>query len=464
MQLYKVSWKQIYENPEKAFLRIGLIFGILFLLVVPPFQVPDEPNHFFRAYQLSEGEIIGEKQDNNAGGLLPKSLVDSMLLWSNLPFHPEQKTTSKQFIEALNIPLEPQKNTFVGFPNTVLYSPVAYLPQVLGIALGKLFYFSPIVLMYLGRITNLIVAVYITFLSIKITPAFKWVFFLLALTPMATFQRASLSADSLINSISILLLAIVFKYAFDLNKAKIGRCDIGVLFILSLLLSLSKQAYFLVPFLCFLIPPAKFGSQKKYWVVCSLLCLTSVIAWVFWSFVVKDVYVPLRPDVAIANEQARFVLSNPTKFAVIAFKDFNTSLTGYLKQFIGILGWLDTILPNALALSYPAVMLFISVIDSHANVIVPLQAKLKGFAVWFTTVFLIYLLSYFTWTPVGQASIEGIQGRYFIPIAPLLFLLFYNRKISLNIRDSKIDVVLVCYSLFALVISLIVLLDRYYNL
>lgn len=116
MQLYKVSWKQIYENPEKAFLIIGLIFGILFLLVVPPFQVPDEPNHFFRAYQLSEGEIIGEKQDNNAGGLVPKSLVDSMLLWSNLPFHPEQKTTSKQFIEALNIPLEPQKILLLVFP------------------------------------------------------------------------------------------------------------------------------------------------------------------------------------------------------------------------------------------------------------------------------------------------------------------------------------------------------------
>lgn len=198
--------------------------------------------------------------------------------------------------------------------------------------------------------------------------------------------------------------------------------------------------------------------------MCSLLCLTSAIAWILWSFVVKDVYVPLRPDVAIANEQARFVLSNPTKFAVIAFNDFNASLTGYLKQFIGVLGWLDTLLPNVLTFSYPAVLLFTSLIDSHANVIVPLQAKLKGFAVWFATIFLIYLLSYFTWTPVGQASIEGIQGRYFIPIAPLLFLLFYNRKFFLNIHDSKLDVVLVCYSLFALVISLIVLLDRYYNL
>jgi uncharacterized membrane protein len=33
---------------------------------------------------------------------------------------------------------------------------------------------------------------------------------------------------------------------------------------------------------------------------------------------------------------------------------------------------------------------------------------------------LIFLALYVTWTPVGMARIDGIQGRYFIPLLPML--------------------------------------------
>lgn len=464
MQNLKLSWFQLYKSPEKAFFSIGLFFGILFLLIIPPFQVPDEPNHFFRAYQISAGEILAEKRDNTTGGLIPKSLLDSVIIWNDIPFHPERKVTRKQFFESFNISYQKRKKTFLNFANTALYSPIPYLPQAIGIALGKAFYLSPIILMYLGRLTNLLISVYITFLAIKITPAFKWVFFLLALTPMASFQRASLSADSFINSISILLIATITRYAFDINKEKIVIIDIVVLCLLSILLSLSKQAYFMIAVLCFLIPKYKFGTQKKYLATCLFLSLTSATAWIFWSFFIKNIYVPLRPDVAVAGEQARFVLSHPLKFVVIAFNDFNVNLEGYLNQFIGVLGWLDTHLPGIVLISYEAMLMFIALIDSRSNVIILFKDKLNIFAVWLSSIFIIYLLTYLSWTPVGKEIIEGIQGRYFIPVAPLLFLLFYNRSLSLNIPSNKFGLVIVSYSLFALVVSFVVIVKRYYEI
>jgi uncharacterized membrane protein len=464
MQKLKTSWTQIFKNPEKAFLSIGLVFGILFLLVIPPFQVPDEPAHFYRAYQVSEGKFIAEKRDNIAGGLIPKSLSDSVVIWNSIPFHPENKTTKKQFLETFNVSLKKREKFFAAFPNTALYSPIPYLPQAIGIALGKVLYLSPIILLYLGRLTNLIISVYLTFLAIKITPFLKWVFFLLALTPMATFQRGSLSADSFINSIAILLITTITKCAFDINKEKIVRSDIVILCLLTILLSLSKQAYFLIPFLCFLIPKYKFGNQKKYLIICFFLSLTSAIAWISWAFVIKGIYVPLKPDIAVVDEQVRFILSHPERFALILFNDFNVNVKGYLEQFIGVLGWLDTQLPGILHSSYTFVLLFIALIDSHPNVIILLKDKLKVFAVLSSSIFLLYLLIYLSWNPVGQEVVEGVQGRYFIPLAPLLLLLFYNRKISLNIRSSNLGLVIVTYSLFALTISLAVLLNRYYNL
>lgn len=464
MQNLKFSCAQLFKSPEKAFVSIGLFFGILFLLVIPPFQVPDEAAHFLRAYQVSEGKIVAEKRDNATGGLIPKSLLDSVTIWNQIPFHPERKATNKQFFETFNISLKKREKLFWNFANTALYSPIPYLPQAIGIALGKVFYLSPIILMYLGRLTNLLISVYITFLAIKIAPAFKWVFFLLALTPMATFQRASLSADSLINSIAILLIATISSCAFDINKEKIVRTDIIVLCLLSILLSLSKQVYFLIPFLCFLIPKYKFGTQKKYLAICLFLSLTSAIAWISWSFVIKGIYVPLKPGIAVVDEQARFILSNPVRFALILLNDLNVNIKGYREQFIGVLGWLDTQLPGNLVTSYEYILVLTALIDSRPNVIILLRDKLKIFAVLLSTIFLLYLLIYLSWTPVGQKVVEGIQGRYFIPLAPLLLLLFYNRKVSLKIRTNKLGLVIVSYSLFALIISLSVLLNRYYNL
>jgi hypothetical protein len=44
------------------FLLLGAFFGILFLLVTPPLQSPDEQEHFFRSYQVSEGQWTAQRR------------------------------------------------------------------------------------------------------------------------------------------------------------------------------------------------------------------------------------------------------------------------------------------------------------------------------------------------------------------------------------------------------------------
>jgi uncharacterized membrane protein len=194
------------------------------------------------------------------------------------------------------------------------------------------------------------------------------------------------------------------------------------------------------------------------------LSLTSAIAWIAWTFVIRGIYVPLRPDVAVASEQIRFILSHPVKFAFILFNDFNVNIQAYIAQFIGVLGWLDTPLPSILYISYSFLLVFIALVDSRPNIIITLRDKLKIVAIVLSSILLIYLLTYLSWTPVGQELVEGIQGRYFIPVAPLLFLVLYNRRILLNIRNSTLGLIIVLYSLFALIISLSVIINRYYAL
>jgi hypothetical protein len=43
---------------SRAFGLLAPCFGVLVLILTPPFQAPDEFNHFFRAYLISEGRLL----------------------------------------------------------------------------------------------------------------------------------------------------------------------------------------------------------------------------------------------------------------------------------------------------------------------------------------------------------------------------------------------------------------------
>ena len=52
-------------KPEIAYAVIATFFGILLVFTTPPFFVQDEMRHFFRAYQISDGHVIGDKRNCN---------------------------------------------------------------------------------------------------------------------------------------------------------------------------------------------------------------------------------------------------------------------------------------------------------------------------------------------------------------------------------------------------------------
>ena len=78
-------------RPEWYYLSVAIPFGIVFMLLTPPVQVPDEDAHFLRSFQLSEGRIISVKIGNRTGDYLPSGLTAFMDHFHGLRFHPEKK-------------------------------------------------------------------------------------------------------------------------------------------------------------------------------------------------------------------------------------------------------------------------------------------------------------------------------------------------------------------------------------
>jgi len=448
-------------RPENVFVLVGIVFGIIFIFITPPFQASDEDSHFYRAFHVSEGNITARRylDKDIAGDYLPKSLVDVVAkLSSNIPFHHENKQKIEDMIDVLNQPLDSSNRTFVRFPVSAWISPVAYIPQGLGIMLGRIFRCSPIVLMYLGRIFNLLFWLILVYRAIKITPVFKWVFLLLALMPMSLFLSASLSADSLTNSLSFLLVALLLRYVFDKDK-NIERSDLYILFLLGALLALSKpHIYLLLLFL--LIPREKIGSKGKYITIFLSLYLLDIALQGMWCFAIRNLFVRIRTGVE-TPQQIFFILVYPLQYLFIIIKTLLKYGLFLADSFIGRLGWLDTPLPVFLIVSYYLMLIFVSLLDYEDNISIGYRQKITLLISIFLGTFSIFSLQYIFYTPLGQDTIEGIQGRYFIPLAPIFFLIFYNRKMPACLKRYR-PVGVTGYLIFVLAYTVVVLICRYY--
>jgi uncharacterized membrane protein len=232
---------------------------------------------------------------------------------------------------------------------------------------------------------------------------------------------------------------------------------------LGIVLALSKQVYFLIPFLYFLIPQEKMGGRQRYWISGMTIALGSTLAWVIWSAIMKaNVGIPVNPLVdASVERQTQYLLENPLTIFSTAWNTLQTTGSA-IESFIGLLGWLDTKLPALVTLTYPYILVLVALVSQRPDFVITPANKWKILVICTATVFLIYLSQYMIWMPVGATIVDAVQGRYLIPVAPLFFFLFYNQRWSFRVSELTGRTLLVSYSLVVLTASLIAVIARFY--
>ena len=483
-------------KPELIFAILSAVFGMIFVFLTPPMQVPDEQIHFLRAYQVSELNIFKSDQT------LPRSILHLDTLYQRMKFCSSEKTSWQELRAMINIRLEPGIRTDKGTNDYF----IPYIPAAIGIFFGRIFQSPPVILLFLGRIFNLFFAIFMIYLAIKITPVHKWIFVLLGLMPMTLFILASLSYDVMVISFSFLLLSLLFRFICD-DKRIISSIDIAVFIIIIFSLGLCKPPYYMLGLLFLIIPIKKTGAWKKHLLVFALIIITMFIATHLWSF--SKTYLPANTKVVSEQtyglpkwmtpdnpgDQKKFIEGNITQFIGVLF---NTTFIykgyPYLEGFIGNLGWEDTPFPFFFILSY-LIILFITAIGSSTFDISPgWKRKTILFIFFIIGYVLIETGFYISMTPLKGISVEGVQGRYFIPFAPLFFIVFYNiyineklnlalslrkdellklkakerPKLNLEIQKDEqiftktLQLVIVCFAVLSLFLSVYILAHRYY--
>ena len=456
--------RQFFQHFDTRYLLVGLGMGVLYLIVTPPFRVPDEPNHFYRAYQVSEGQVLSIKTgDNQCGGDIPRSVVLTVQdLYKDENAEPGTKIHPSDIIGETDRHLARGRVYFAHFPNTALYSPLPYGPQLIGIEAAKLLNLAPILIFYLGRLTNLLTAVLISAYAIRITPFFGNVFFLIASTPMFIYEAASVSPDALTNSLSILLTAVILRYAFA-AEVQVRRRDLLLMAVLSAGLGLCKNVYCVLPLLYFMIPRQRVGSRLKYYIAGVSIFLSGALSSLLWARAIRSIYVPYRGP-ATFDEPLQFIFAHPFIFAKMVVASLLGHFVFYAGSFVGYLGWSDISLPAPFIVLYLLALVAVALHLGDQSIQVSRRNKLISAGVAIVGSILVVVGQFFIGTPTGSTSIDKSQGRYFIPLAALYFILLYNKKLAGRFSRPLINRFVCGFSAASLLFALWVVVRRYYDL
>lgn len=246
--------------PERAFLGFALAGGAAMLVITPPFMVPDEPAHFYRSWQVASMNLFKVRDE------IPSGLTDFTAICNRMQFSTHEKTTAREILALGNTRIDPLQRTTVVTPDHI----VPYIPQALGIGIGRIFGLSPLMLFYMGRFFNLLAAIALIFMAIRMTPTYKWVFFLLGVMPMTLYQASSLSYDAVTTGLSFMLTAVILKMAMGPEKI-FSRREIAIPLVIAALLAAAKQPYAVVALAFLIIPRRRFGTMRRYVTVLVLL-------------------------------------------------------------------------------------------------------------------------------------------------------------------------------------------------
>ena len=436
-------------------LILALTFGTILALVLPPGQVPDEYQHFGRAYALSDGQWFPTTV------WWPKGIDQLFGYTSILPFHVENKLRPKELLAHGSLPLDEEEQFPKGLPASSVYSPLPYLFSAMGIVLARVVGLSPLGIFYAGRLSNLLAWTALVYLGLRRTPIFHWAFLLLLLTPMSLNQAASYSADSLTNAVSFLWICLVLELALDYKPFTWRRG--AILLVFSILMPLTKPPYTALLLAAAIIPAARFVSQKRR-ISAFLVMLIIAVPLVIASAGINRAYYYSQlkfPGVDPTAQQAG-ILTHPQTFLKATLQTMIEDNRFMYESYVGILGWLDTRLPSFIYWSYPLVLLLVALLDSQPDITIEAWQKILFVLSGLLAFLLVAAGQWITWTPLDARKVSDIQGRYLIPVVAPILLGLYNHKLGWG--KKALAILVPIYLLVILTLTLTSVVQRFYTL
>ena len=417
---------------EHIFLSLIIPIGLLYLILLLPNNVPDEAAHAYRAYDLGQGNIFTRQdKDKSPKIVVPKDLLKSL-----------EVNNYKELGKRIQTKTNYNDKTLVNKDGlgASTYSGFAYIFSSISFRICQLLGINIFISYYLARILTFLASVVIIYYAIKLIPFGKILLLFYVFNPMFMQQLVSISADNIINSLSLLFIAIIL-YRIN-SKKKLDTKKQVVIAAITLVLAVLKYTYLPLSFLLLLLVDKKEKeNNKKIFILLGLAIVVSILAYLSTNMYISEnssgSSVGINP-----SEPMHYILTHPISYIITLLKTTYYNSSFYFHTlFGGHLGQLNISVNEIITIVYAYILLFTPFLDDTK---LYLNKKQK---IYFGLVFIIIygLIEtglYLLWTKIGGSIIEGVQGRYFIPIFILIPLMIINNKNKLTFKNTKLFVCL----------------------
>ena len=418
--------KKVKQRIEihKLYLILIIGIGLLYIFAFPPSQIPDETSDYLRSLEVSEMHLISVQKGKKVGRKFSRNIYK---VFGSKSYDDYLENSDEKLVG---------KKDFMIFPNKSLYAFICYIPQAIGIGIGRILKLPIVYQLLFGKLINFSLFVVLTYLSIKYIPTKKNLLLLICMFPITIQEATSLSADCMTIATSISLVSFI---AWARNKKMIFKRKHYIsLFLLSVCLSLCKIVYLPICFLTLLIPKENFKNLKSKLFYCTILLLTVIMFNLIW-LKISSAYLIAFNDLRNSNSQVQlaYIITNPISYLVILFNTIDINIYSYLEQMVGLYLGPLTIRTSSVfvILTLGLLVYFIAKKDTKKESELSNIEKMYALLIIIGTTLLIFTSLYLQWTEVYAKVIDGVQGRYFIPLLPLIGLLFMTK----NDKNNKIN-------------------------
>lgn len=411
---------------EKWFLATVIPFAIIYMVLFSPLSQYDTGSHMNAAYRLSNkllgyseaDEWKGRREDAEFLRHFGMDYFPSVTSFVKLEHHAGHLLCDSP--ETVDLPNpEPRMN---------FYSILCYLPQVLGLTIGRVLNLSTFFSIYLGRILIMLLYVAVMYRNIRKIPCGKWIIATVALFPMSLTMSSALSYDAMVIISSLSFITCMLRLRNERTRGVYIEAALWC-FIAG---AVKGGGYILI-----LLPLALmiYDRDNKSRSIHRILVLVEIGV---LSVLLFDKIIPesLGFQFGKAGDgylTASFAIHEPLKYLNMALASYSAYVDVMSLNMAGThLTWGGE--PSNPAMAVILLMALGGVLSIFEKDRIELRKSDRWLFVCSIAIGLAaipaMLLSF---TPVGFDLVRGIQGRYFIPMMPLVYYIL--TKYSLHTPD-----------------------------
>lgn len=401
-----------------------MICATFFTRLIPPFQTPDENVHLLRAAMLANGQIMLQPSTHphvRDSGMVDKGFAAFAEYGARArPFYGTEHSNVKARRDILIYAAEHRWSDDLELANaggTGYYTPVLYLPHATGLWIAQRLNLNLLDSYELTRAIVVSLAIGLAFYACSLWRPNALILMLL-LTPMSLFQWCAPTVDGLASALLLLLLGLWVKMFQSDSNFRL-RDEVTLYFLVFILCTTRTH---LLPTL--LIPLSLAYHHFTWHRLIALLALVlSVLGWqAYASSISGQTFLKRQHS---TKEIILIYLQNPSEFFAALWRTWNYEpLAKFYRQgFVGLLGWSDAPVSGGKTRNLYRFLTAGAIVTVIAGL--PWKKKsaaLRGCGITMATcsVLVAFFALAVGFNAYPTHLIDGIQGRYLIPVAILL--------------------------------------------